>query len=135
MIDRQQRIATTVNQFQNEYPELRDNTSDAYKKADARVRQIPEDKRTPDAIRMALLETVAEEGLVNVNKRSKGSGDDFSLSGSSSSPSRSRKSGAEPETTPEQAAFAEYIGAPVNNPEFQKLLKQSQKRKGWSQYE
>lgn len=134
LIDRQQKISSTVNQFQNDYPELRDTSTDAYRKADQKVRSLPENQRTPEAIRMALLETVAEEGLVNVSKRPRGGSDDFSLS-SSGSGSRSRRASAEPETTPEQAAFAEYIGAPVNDPAFQKILKQAQKRKNWSQHE
>jgi hypothetical protein len=104
----------------SEYPEFRDRSSEQRKRVEAYYAQLPQSlQNTKEGLEVAVYKAAADFGLTPQSKRSKGN-DDFSMSGSGSSSGnnarkQSKKSG---EMAADQAAFAELIGAPVNDPKF-----------------
>lgn len=110
-------FAQAAAMLDSEYPEFRDRNSDQRKRVEAYYSQLPQHLiGTKEGLEVAAYRAAADFGLTPSSKRSKGN-EDFSVSGSSSSSQRkpSKKAG---EMAADQAAFAELIGAPVNDPKF-----------------
>lgn len=105
-------------QLDAEFPEFRDRNSEQRKRVEAYYAQLPEKMRnTKEGLEVAVYRAAAEFGLIPASKRSKNS-DEYSMSGSSSNPAPRKPSKKAGEMAADQAAFAELIGAPVNDPKF-----------------
>jgi hypothetical protein len=130
MIQTQKQFDAVVAQATSNYPELNDPSTSVYQKLKSKLdSQHGALKGTPEGFRMAVLEAAAEEGLVPAAKRPKSASgsDDFSISSSGSQ--SSRRPSREPEIDQESIEFAQLIGAPTNNKEFQKFMKNASQRK------
>ena len=125
-ITRQQSaIQSTVADLHSKYPELGDVNGEAYKLAVEKANQLPASMRgTPEGIKIALLETVSELGLVPQNKRkaAPAKNDDFSLSGSGSGSAPKRQSAAK-DLDPKTVQIAALMGMNVDDPKVIERLK------------
>jgi hypothetical protein len=78
----QQAVTNVIAELGQKFPELADQESPAFKTAVEKFNALPKiEQGKASAIRLALLESVAEHGLIAASKRKTSQNDDFSLSG------------------------------------------------------
>lgn len=125
----------TLNKLVVDYPELNDRSSELYIKTQELMATMP---NTAVGIRAAVREAAAELDIKIASKRKRGtSEEDFTVSGGSSSGSSSTsKRGGSGDTKISEATlqFAELMGRPVDDPEYQKRLKSAASRTRWGKY-
>lgn len=136
----QQEINTrnTVTRLQNEYPELLDASSTAYKSAEKYYDSLPTNLRgTPEGAEIALMRAVKEEGLVPKNKRNSDSNEDFSMDGSGARRVNSKRGKPDTEIAPETLGFAQLMGKNIKDPKYLERIKKESKRNfnKWSSVE
>jgi hypothetical protein len=123
--------------MQSKYSEFAQAGSEASKLAVEKARTLPKHlQNTPEGIRLAMMDAVAELGLVPASKKQQRSTDDFTLSGSTGSSSQ-RAARSQPKSDVSQATldFAALLGVPTNDPKRVEGLKKASQRKNWLKYE
>lgn len=135
-LSRTQGVANVISEFTSKYPEFAKDDSEATKLTLKKSKSLPHSLQgTPEGARMAMLEAVAELGLVAASKRSTrvDQNDDFSLSGSNSAP-RAPKT-KEPELDPKSLALGELLGVDYKkDPKRMENLKKAAARTNWNRY-
>lgn len=124
-MNQQNAINSTVAAIHNQYPELGQQDSEAFKSAIAKFQALPKYLQgTPEGAKIALLETVSELGLIPQSKRKSVKNDDFSLSGGGSSKGGARdvKPSAK-DLDPNTLAAAQLMGLNVDDPKVVERLK------------
>jgi hypothetical protein len=115
-------------EVQAKYPEFSDVNSDAYKTAMTKYDSLPKHLQgTPEGIKMVMLESASELGLVPASRRS--SGDDFSMSSNSSGKKGKNNSDTENEIDPRTVAFAELLSPGRSKKEIRASLKKQVERR------
>lgn len=124
----------TLNKLIAEFPELSNTDTDLYKKAIEIYNEMDEaDKTSPLAYKSAVYAAATNIGVKPKSKRSEDESQDFTLSSSSSAPSRSsRKSSKLDEGIIESAKL---MGLDTEDPKVVERLKARSKRKNWLKYE
>lgn len=131
-----QQLSNTAAALENEYPEFSDRTSEHYKRVQAHYNQLPQGLQgTPQGLENAAYRAAAEFGLIPKSRRqTTTTNDDFSVSSSAPTRQRAADKGKTGEMKPEQAAFAQLLGAPVNDPKFKEIFKKASNRTEWNKY-
>ncbi len=132
-----QATQNVVADIQNKYPEFAQQGSEASQLAIQKAAQLPPHLRgTPEGAKIALMDAVAELGLVPASRRqSKSSGDDFTLSGQSK-PTSKRPSDPAKDIDPNTLAWMDLLDPSFkNDPKRVENLKNISKRKSWTKYE
>lgn len=127
------RVNEVVNKLAQDYPELNDRTSELYVRSQEIQNSMPKDERfSPTGIRAAVREAAADLGLLTASKRSKESGEDFTVKGGgTSSSARTPK----PAKLDERVlATAELMGLNINDPKVVESLTKRADRKVWNRY-
>lgn len=129
-------LTRSAQQLEAEYPEFADRTSEHYKRVAAYYQQLPKELQgTPQGLENAAYKAAAEYGLVPKSKRQTGSaGDDFSVSSGGSARPKAPRGSKDGEMQPDQLAFAQLLGAPLDNPKFKEVFKKASNRKEWNKY-
>lgn len=130
-----QATTNVVAEIQSKYSEFSEPNSQAAQMALQRASRQPDYLRgTPEGARLAMMEVVAEMGLVPVSKRSAANQrDDFALGGQST-PRSQRRSDPAKEVDPATLAFAQELGIDISDPKRIEGLKQASQRKEWNRY-
>jgi len=135
-ITRQQAFQNTAVVLESEYPEFNDKGSEPYKRVQAYYQQLaPHLQGTKEGLEIAAYRAAADFGLAPKSKRSKSSAnEDYSMSSGAPQKARSSSSASKGEMAADQAAFAELVGAPVNDPKFKEMFKKASKRTEWNKF-
>lgn len=134
-----QQVQSTVADMQSKYPEFAQEGSEAARVAIEKAGKLPAHLRgTPEGIRMVMLETASDLGLVPAGKRAKAApaSDDFVTPGSApSSRSAARKQDVTKDIDPNTLGFAQLLDPTiVNDPKRLENLAKASKRKNWTRY-
>lgn len=134
-VSSQTQMTQAAAQLESEYPEFADRTSEHFKRVESYYKSLPQNLQgTPQGLENAAYRAAAEYGLIPKSKRQvAASSDDFSMpsGGSARRQSAKEKSG---EMKPEQLAFAQLLGAPLNDPKFKEVYKKAAARTEWNKY-
>lgn len=133
-----QATSFVVSDMQAKYSEFAQAGSDAAKLAVAKANALPAHlKGTPEGLKLAMMEVVADLGLVPASKRqapAQQSNEDFQLGNRGNSAPRQRQPDPKKEIDPLTIAFAEAMGVDVNDPKRIEGLKQASKRTNYNRY-
>ncbi len=122
-------------QLESDYPEFRDRNSEQFKRVQTYYNQLPQEMiGTKQGLENAALRAAADFGLVTSARRKGSSNEDFSVSSGGTSSGRKASSKASGEMAADQAAFAQLLNAPVDNPKFKEIFKKASKRSEWNKY-
>lgn len=134
-VSNQTALSNRAAQLESEYPEFSDRTSEHYKRVQAHYNQLPKELQgTSQGLENAAYRAAAEFGLVPKSKRQTSQNDDFTVSSGSSARPRGSDKSKSGEMKPDQRAFAEFLGAPVNDPKFKEVFKKAANRTEWNKY-
>lgn len=132
-----QATQNAVSEVMNVYPEFSQPGSEAAQVALQKSSALPKHLQgTPEGIKIVMMETAAELGLVPAKARQQraSSADDFSLSGASSSGTRAPRKDPAKDIPAETLEFARLLGRDVSDPKVLEGLKSASQRKIWNQY-
>lgn len=129
----QARVQSTVQTILRDFPEANDESHPLTQRAREIYASLGDaEKANPAAMRTAVLEAAAEQGLKPKSKRSDSDNDGFSLGGSGGTSKPRPKSGDQIDQA--TLEFAERLGMPINDPKYIERLKDASKRKDWKHY-
>ncbi len=113
-------FSQAATQLDSEYPEFRDKSSEQRKRVEMYYSQLPQGmQNTKEGLEVAVYKAAADFGLTPQSKRKGAASEDYSMSGSGSGSTTPRKPAKkQTEMQSDQMAFAELIGAPINDPKF-----------------
>ena len=144
IVSRQQQSAAeqqrTLERLVDDYPELKDQDSDMYKRAVEISKQMSESERGTNAgLRASIREAAAELGLLPMKKRTEVRGDfddgeNFSVDSSSNSGSRKRSQQNQSKIDPTSKQFAELLGIDTNDKKYIERLEKASTRKNWGRW-
>lgn len=131
--DQSAQLNNIVAEVGSKFPEFNQPSSEAYQAALKKHASLPQHLRgTAEGVKIAMLETVADLGLVPTSKRDRTSeADDFSLSGKGSAKKVGKKGAELDEAT---TFWAEAFGVKVKDEKVQERLKKYSNRE-WRKYE
>ena len=121
----------------SKYPELNNPNSDVYKAALKNYQGLSDaQKQDPSTYKLAILDAVAETGVVPVSKRNKNDDLDEFIGGrgDSSNPGRKERGSSADKLDPRTEEVARLMGLDPADKEVQKKLKKHANRK-WNKYQ
>lgn len=134
-ISRNNRVNAKIYELQQDYPEIQ-NDPDVQKAVVAAHDLIPKSLQgTPEGYEMAVLKTVSKQGLVPKSKRQSVEIDEPIGGGSSSAGSSRGTRSTSGKVAQETLDFAKLLNRPVDDPEYQKRLGESNKRINYGKWE
>lgn len=136
--EKQQALQNKLMELSTEFPEFRDQNSDAFQKAREFYSTLPSGlKDTAEGAEIAMQRAALQLGLTPASKRRKSGSDDY-VGSSTGSGSGRRNTSAKDEVAEDTKTFAAILanasGRDFNDPKLQEGLKQASKRKDWRRY-